>query len=226
LSFVLAADDVQERLSRVALNGVPSLLDQRASKPSSNRRRKGPAFLPSEHDDLPPGVAFMTLANHTGRITALDFTEPYGTLVSAATDDSVRVWDLCSGEEVGRLRGHKGAVKTIQTDEQLCLTAGADGDIRLWDLRLVDDYEDRLAAAMEASTRFVGKAAHGESDAADAGDDEDDELPDLDTLAKGAGIRREDGEGLVEGGPCVKTLEGHSKAVSSLYYEDGCLVRL
>jgi division protein 1 len=122
---------------------------------------------------LPPGVAFMTLANHTGRITALDFTEPYGTLVSAATDDSVRVWDLCSGEEVGRLRGHKGAVKTIQTDEQLCLTAGADGDIRLWDLRLVDDYE-----------------------------------------------------GLVEGGPCVKTLEGHSKAVSSLYYEDGCLVRL
>ena len=26
---------------------------------SSSRRRKGPAFLPSEHDDLPNGVAFM-----------------------------------------------------------------------------------------------------------------------------------------------------------------------
>lgn len=25
----------------------------------SSRRRKGPAFLPSEHDDLPPGIAFM-----------------------------------------------------------------------------------------------------------------------------------------------------------------------
>lgn len=25
----------------------------------SSRRRKGPAFLPSEHDDLPSGVAFM-----------------------------------------------------------------------------------------------------------------------------------------------------------------------
>jgi division protein 1 len=25
----------------------------------SSRRRRGPAFLPSEHDDLPPGVAFM-----------------------------------------------------------------------------------------------------------------------------------------------------------------------
>lgn len=25
----------------------------------SSRRRRGPAFLPSEHDELPPGVAFM-----------------------------------------------------------------------------------------------------------------------------------------------------------------------
>ena len=25
----------------------------------SSRRRKGPAFLPSEHNDLPPGIAFM-----------------------------------------------------------------------------------------------------------------------------------------------------------------------
>ena len=27
--------------------------------PHTSRRRKGPAFLPSEHDELPPGVAFM-----------------------------------------------------------------------------------------------------------------------------------------------------------------------
>jgi division protein 1 len=27
-----------------------------------------------------------------------------------------------------------------------------------------------------------------------------------------------------ENGPCVRTLEGHSKSVTSLYYEDGCLV--
>lgn len=30
-----------------------------AHAPQSSRRRKGPAFLPSEHDELPPGVAFM-----------------------------------------------------------------------------------------------------------------------------------------------------------------------
>lgn len=27
-----------------------------------------------------------------------------------------------------------------------------------------------------------------------------------------------------EGDPCVRVLEGHSKAVTALYYEEGCLV--
>ena len=42
------------------------------------------------------------------------------------------------------------------------------------------------------------------------------------------GADREDGEvdGAGDGvpSPCVRTLEGHSKSVTSLYYEDGCLV--
>lgn len=72
------------------------------------RRSKAPLFLPSEHEELPSGVAFMTLMGHTAPITALDFSEPYGTLVSAAGDDAVTVWDLTAARQVGRLRGHKG----------------------------------------------------------------------------------------------------------------------
>lgn len=78
-----------------------------------SKRVHAPLFLPSEHDDLPRGVAFMTLAGHTAPITSLDFSEPYGTLVSAATDDTVRVWDLTRGDEVGRLRGHSGAYQPV-----------------------------------------------------------------------------------------------------------------
>lgn len=73
-----------------------------------SRRRKGPAFLPSEHDDLPHGVAFMTLEAHSAPITALDFSEPYGMLVTASQDESTRLWDLRSGEAIGFLRGHSG----------------------------------------------------------------------------------------------------------------------
>lgn len=74
----------------------------------SSKRVQVPLFLPSEHDDLPKGVAFMTLSGHMAPITTLDFSEPYGTLVSAAADETVRVWDLTHGDEVGRLRGHSG----------------------------------------------------------------------------------------------------------------------
>jgi division protein 1 len=34
--------------------------------------------------------------------------EPYGMLVTAGQDDTVKVWDLCDGEQLGQLRGHKG----------------------------------------------------------------------------------------------------------------------
>ncbi|KNZ78167.1 Mitochondrial division protein 1 [Termitomyces sp. J132] len=145
--------------------------------PPSTRRRKGPAFLPSEHDELPPGIAFMA-KSHTTPITALDFSEPYGTLVSASQEDAQpRVWDLFSGTEIGRLRGHVGAVKCVQVEDHVCLTGGEDGNVRLWDLRRVDD-------------------------------DEHDGWEDPS----------------VKNGPCARLLEGHTKAVTALYFEDECLV--
>lgn len=149
----------------------------------TSRRRKGPVFLPSEHDELPSGVAFMTLEHHSGPITALDFSEPYGTLVSAPADANMQVWDLSTGEEVGRLRGHTDAVKCLQVEDELCVSGSLDHALRLWDLRRVDEYEGALSARV---------------DDAEAAQDVED--------------------------PCVRTLEGHSKGVTALYFDDGCLV--
>jgi division protein 1 len=116
----------------------------------------GPAFLPSEHDELPTGSGFhgqifafsyyhililiQTLESHTTPISTLDFSEPYGTLVSASQEDAQpRVWDLLTGDEIGRLRGHVGSVHCLQVEDHVCLTGGEDGNVRLWDLRRVDD---------------------------------------------------------------------------------------
>jgi division protein 1 len=41
-------------------------------------------------------------------ITALDFDVPFGTMVTAALDDTVRVWDLSAGRCMGLLEGHHG----------------------------------------------------------------------------------------------------------------------
>lgn len=143
------------------------------------------------------------MQGHTAPINSLDFDEPYGMLVTAGQDDIVKVWDLCDGEEIGQLRGHKGLVKAVQVEETLCLTGGADGAVRLWDLRLVEDHEERL------KTKSAEKALRNplERIAEQDRDDNDEE-----------GTSEEDR------GPNVRTLEGHSKSVTSLYYEDGMLV--
>ncbi|KAJ6626942.1 WD40-repeat-containing domain protein [Mycena sp. CBHHK59/15] len=172
-------EGVKERLEFEQSQRPQKASAQTFHLPHTSRRRKGPAFLPSEHDELPPGVAFMTLDGHTTPITALDFSEPYGTLVSASQDDAQpRVWDLFSGTEIGRLRGHSGTVKCVQVEDHVCLTGGSDGNVRLWDLRRVD------------------------ADQADGWGD----------------------EGEIRDDCCARVLEGHTKAVTALYFEDDCLV--
>lgn len=175
----------------------------------SSRRRKGPLFLPSEHDELPSGVAFMTLANHNGSITGLDFSEPYGTLVSSSTDETVRVWDLSSGMEVGKLRGHKDLVKCLQVEDELCITGSSDHTLKLWDLRKVEDFETRLnlEGGEEASNDLL-KKVDGEEE--------------KEGIVKDGLKGKEEKEDRID--PCLRTLEGHSKGVTALYFDDNCLV--
>jgi division protein 1 len=62
-TFNLTVQGVQERIEMEEAATRPPkaapLPQQHAHHVPSSRRRKGPAFLPSEHDELPPGVAFM-----------------------------------------------------------------------------------------------------------------------------------------------------------------------
>lgn len=60
------------------------------------------------------------------------------------------VYDLTDGQEVGRLRGHRGQVKCLLVEDDLCITGGADGKISLWDLPTA--VEEALPSEQFAST--------------------------------------------------------------------------
>ena len=121
-------------------------------------------------------------------------------LVSAAQEDpQPRVWDLLSGQEIGRLRGHTGTVKCLQVEDHVCLTGSDDSTVRLWDLRRVEDDDDVEIVAYSDAMSSDGEMV---------------ERPN--------GIRNGSvgGNELGKETAFVRALEGHSKAVTSMYFED------
>lgn len=136
-------------------------------------------------------------------------------MTASQEDSQPRVWDLLTGEEIGRLRGHKGAVKCIQVEDNVCLTGGEDGNVRLWDLRRVDEEDDWEGVGEVGNLSVVAEG--------DESHEDDGELVEKPNGVKSIrnGTHGNEGD---KPGPCVRVLEGHSKAVSTLYFEDDCLV--
>ncbi|KAF2871737.1 mitochondrial division protein-like protein 1 [Massariosphaeria phaeospora] len=108
---------------------------QKISSPKSKRRRGTRRMsMPIVHEHLEPGSKIKELPAHNDAITALDFDAPWGTLVTAALDDTVRVWDLNAGRCIGLLEGHISSVRCLQVEDNIVATGSMDASIRLWDL--------------------------------------------------------------------------------------------
>ncbi|CAP71461.1 uncharacterized protein PODANS_6_1780 [Podospora anserina S mat+] len=123
-------------------------------KPRSIRRKSAPIL----HEHFEPGSMIRSMRAHQDSITTLDFDAPFGLMVSAAMDDSVRVWDLNAGRCIGLLDGHTASVRALQVEDNFLATGSMDATIRLWDLSKAhydpqgssfgkeeDDDEDALA---------------------------------------------------------------------------------
>jgi division protein 1 len=186
------SESIYEKLPAIASTST----SPRAKRHKTIRRKS----MPILHEHFEPGSNIREIKAHNDMITALDFDVPFGTMVTAALDDTVRVWDLNAGRCMGLLEGHTASVRAIQVSDNLAATGSMDATIRLWDLS---------KARYEPQDSRINK---GEED------EEDDlafENPDDEAVEPPSGSMAE----------CpLFTLEAHVDEITALYFKGDTLI--
>ncbi|KAK4617660.1 Mitochondrial division protein 1 [Fulvia fulva] len=122
-------------MSESVYGKLPKVKESPKPKRKKQTRR---ISMPVLHEHMEPGSRIREIPAHNDVITAIDFDAPFGILVTAALDDTVRVWDLNAGRCMGLLEGHLSSVRCLQVDENIVATGSMDASIRLWDLNQAD----------------------------------------------------------------------------------------
>lgn len=78
------------------------------------------------------GQNLRTLSGHSSLVGLLSLSPT--TLVSAAADSTLRIWDPATGAPLHVLQAHQGAITCFQHDEFKVLS-GSDGALKMWDTR-------------------------------------------------------------------------------------------
>lgn len=129
---MLGDDESPEFMSQSVYEKIPASTDSTPSRrPKKVHRKKS---MPILHEHFEAGSNIREIRAHRDNITALDFDAPFGVMVTAALDDTVRVWDLNAGRCMGLLEGHTASVRALQVEDNILATGSMDATIKLWDL--------------------------------------------------------------------------------------------
>lgn len=83
-----------------------------------------------------PVALLKTLDGHEGTVKCLVFTPDGQRLITGSDDQTIRVWDIATGQQLLSLAGHTSAIKrlVIKSDGLTLVSASDDQTIKLWDL--------------------------------------------------------------------------------------------
>jgi WD40 repeat protein len=145
----------------------------------------------------PDGPLIQTLEGHIAPVNAVAITPDACYAISASSDNTLRIWNLESGETVRTLQGHNGSVNAvaITPDGNRAISASYDNTLRIWDLHRGEVL--RTLKGHTGSVRAVAITPDGRR-AISASYDRTLRLWDLDN------------------GTTVRTLEGHSQRVNAV----------
>jgi WD40 repeat protein len=73
---------------------------------------------------------------HVGAVRGLEFVDGQQRLISAGQDGTVRVWDVSSQTEIGRLLpgGKPLSVLSLSAEGKVLAAASTDGAVDIWDV--------------------------------------------------------------------------------------------
>ena len=75
------------------------------------------------------------LRGHEGKLTCAVFVPDNTRVVTGSEDQTVKVWDIPTGQVVGSLRGHSDSVRClVSIGESSVISGGSDGNLCVWDL--------------------------------------------------------------------------------------------
>jgi len=94
-------------------------------------------FLTSWHSlpDVPHPALIRTLQGHTGEVTGCAVSPDGDSIVSASSDNTLKVWDAHTGAARLTLRGHTGEVTgcAVSPDGDSIVSASDDSTLKVWD---------------------------------------------------------------------------------------------
>ncbi|MEQ9236483.1 MAG: hypothetical protein RIG66_20630, partial [Coleofasciculus sp. E2-BRE-01] len=135
-AHILAADKTQlagqlwGRLMAFELLGIQALLAQ-------VKQQNKPWLRPLTSSFTPPGTPLRrTLNGHTDWVDAVAISPDGQQVVSASSDNTLKVWDLQKDMEKCTLTGHTDLVNAVAVspDGQQVVSASSDNTLKVWDL--------------------------------------------------------------------------------------------
>jgi WD40 repeat protein/serine/threonine protein kinase len=79
----------------------------------------------------------LTLCGHTAAVTTVSFSPDGQRLATASKDNTAKLWDARTGQQLLSLKGHKSRVTSVSfsPDSQRLATASDDNTVKVWDAR-------------------------------------------------------------------------------------------
>jgi len=152
--------------------------------------------------DLSTFKLVETLEGHTSDVASLTVSSKY--IISGSFDKTIKIWDLSTFKLVETLEGHTDNVNCVAVSDKYIISGSADTTIKIWDLstfELVETLEGHIQTVLYVAVSGIINTTtnkFGKQYIISGSDDNTIRFWDLSTFK------------------LVKTLEGHTRLVSSV----------